>query len=81
MGSSAGVLTLAEESPYRALLVGVTLLCLGFAPTRVYLVPPYVVNGAAVQRRTLARQRQWFWWTATLVLSLLAVPWFAPLLR
>ncbi|MDT4824616.1 hypothetical protein FQZ97_578710 [compost metagenome] len=81
MGNTRGALTLAQVSPYRPVLVGLTLLCLGFALTRLYLVPPYVVNGSAVQRRTLARQRQWFWWTATLVLSLLAVPWFGPLLR
>ncbi|MNT61983.1 MerT mercuric transport protein [compost metagenome] len=81
VGSSAGALTLAQMSPYRPVLAGLTLLCLGFALTRLYLVPPYVVNESVVRRRALARQRQWFWWTAALVLGLLAVPWFAPLLR
>ncbi|MDT4806350.1 Mercuric transport protein MerT [compost metagenome] len=81
VGSGAWALNLAQVSPYRPLLVGLTLLSLGFALTRLYLVPPYVVNGAAVQRRALARQRQWFWWTAALVLCALAAPWLASLLR
>ncbi|MNE27963.1 MerT mercuric transport protein [compost metagenome] len=81
VGSSTWALTLAQVSPYRPVLVGLTLLCLGFALTRLYLVPPYVVNESVVRRRALARQRQWFWWTAALVLGLLAAPWLAPLLR
>ncbi|WP_044871352.1 mercuric transporter MerT family protein [Pseudomonas sp. LFM046] len=80
-GSSAWVLALSKVSPYRPALAGLTLLCLGLALTRLYLVPPCVVNGSAVQRRALVRQRQWFWWTTTLLLVLLAAPWFAPLLR
>jgi mercuric ion transport protein len=81
VSSSAWALSLAQVSPYRPFLVGLTLLALGVALTRLYLVPPYVVKGSAIQQRALVRQRRWFWLTATLVLGLLGLPWFALLLR
>lgn len=81
LGGGAWTLTLATTSPYRPFLVGVTLLCLGFAFSRVYLVPVYAANWSRARWCALVRERRWFWWTATSVLSLLALPWLAPLLR
>ncbi|MCO6057250.1 mercuric transporter MerT family protein [Pseudomonas sp. MOB-449] len=79
LGGGAWALYLPTVSPYRPLLVGGTLLCLGFALNRLYLLPAYAANWSRAQQCALARQRRWFWWTATLVLGLLAAPWLAPL--
>ncbi|MCY1293129.1 MerT mercuric transport protein [compost metagenome] len=82
VGGVAWTITLVTSAgPYRPLLVGLTLLCLGFAYSRVYFVPAYAANWSRAQRRALSRQRRWFWWTASIVLGVVAAPWLALLFR
>ncbi|ENL6833783.1 mercury transporter MerT [Pseudomonas aeruginosa] len=81
LGLAGGAQTLSLVSPYRPLLVGIAVLCLGFALSRVYLVPAYAVNWSPAAKCALKRQRRWFWWIALGVAILLASPWLAPLLR
>ncbi|WP_373877912.1 mercuric transporter MerT family protein [Pseudomonas turukhanskensis] len=77
-GTWVGNLTVME--PYRPFFIGLTLLFLGLAFRKLYLVPQVCAPGTAcADPRTLTRQRLVFWIVAGLLLGLLAVPWFAPL--
>ena len=77
-GAWIGNLTLFE--PYRPLFIGLTLLFLGLAFRRLYLVPQACAPGAScADPQSTKRQRMTFWTVAVLLLGLLAVPWFAPL--
>jgi len=78
-GAWIGNLTAFE--PYRLLFIGLTLLFLGLAFRKLYLMPQTCAPGApCADPRTLKRQRLIFWSIGFLLLGLLAVPWFAPLL-
>lgn len=77
-GSWVGSLTAME--PYRPIFVGLTLLFLGLAFRKLYLVPQVCAPGTpCADPRTLTRQRLTFWIVAVLLFGLLAVPWLAPL--
>jgi mercuric ion transport protein len=77
-GSWVGSLTAME--PYRPFFIGLTLLFLGLAFRRLYLVPPTCTPGAScADPRTRPRQRLMFWFVAMLLAGLIAVPWLAPL--
>lgn len=77
-GSWIGSLT--EMEPFRPYLIGVTLLFLGLAFRKLYLVPqPCAPDSTCASPMALKRQRITFWIVAVLLLGLLAVPWFAPL--
>jgi mercuric ion transport protein len=77
-GSWIGSLTVME--PFRPYLIGLTLLFLGLAFRKLYLVPQPCAPGAICSNpATLKRQRITFWIVAAVLLALLAVPWFAPL--
>jgi mercuric ion transport protein len=77
-GTWLGALTMME--PLRPIFIGLTLLFLGLAFRKLYLVPractPYT---PCADQRTLTRQRLMFWVVTALLLGLLAVPWLAPL--
>jgi len=78
--SGAWIGSLTALEPYRPIFVGLTLLFLGFAFYRLYLVRPACSPAAACANpQTLKRQRLAFWIATALVLGLIAVPWFAPL--
>jgi len=77
-GAWIGSLTALE--PYRPIFIGLTLLFLGFAFYRLYLVRPACSpESGCANPRTLKRQRLVFWIVTVLVLGLVAVPWVAPL--
>ena len=77
-GTWIGNLTAME--PYRPAFIGLTLLFLGLAFRRLYLVQPVCAPGTpCAGPRTVKRQRMTFWIVAALLLTLLAVPWLAPL--
>lgn len=77
-GTWIGSLTAME--PYRPFFVGLTLLFLGLAFRKLYLVPKVCAPGTpCADFRTRQRQRLTFWIVAALLLGLLAVPWLAPL--
>lgn len=77
-GTWVGTLTAME--PYRPILIGLTLLFLGLAFRKLYLVPRLCLPGTpCADPRTIKRQRLIFWIVAVLLLGLLAVPSLARL--
>ena len=64
-----------------ALFIGVTLLFLGLAFRKLYLLPQVCAPGTACgdDPRILRRQRLTFWIVAALLLGLLLVPWVVPM--
>lgn len=77
-GTWVGALTMME--PLRPLFIGLTLLFLGLAFRKLYLVRQVCTPGTpCADPRTLVRQRLVFWIVSVLLLGLLAVPWLAPL--
>ena len=78
--SGAWIGSLTALEPYRAIIIGLTLLFLGFAFHRLYLALSACSLGSpCANPRVLKRQRLTFWIVTWLVLGLVAVPWFAPL--
>lgn len=77
-GTWVGSLTAMQ--PYRPILIGLTLLFLGLAFRRLYLVPQVCAPGTpCADPRTRGRQRLTFWIVTVLIVVLLAVPSLAPL--
>lgn len=77
-GSWVGSLTAME--PYRPIFIGLTLLLLGLAFRKLYLVPQVYMPGTlCVDPSAIKRQWLVFWIVALLLLGLLAVLWLAPL--
>lgn len=77
-GAWIGNLTAFE--PYRPVFIGLTLLFLGLAFRKLYLVPQVCSpDTPCADPQTTKRQRLIFWSVGVLLLGLLAVPWFAPL--
>jgi len=78
--SGAWISTLTTLEPLRPVFIGVTLLFLGLSFRRLYLIPRACVTGTpCANPRTVKRQRLVFWLVTVLLLTLLAVPWAAPL--
>lgn len=78
--SGAWIGNLTALEPYRPLFIGLTLLFLGLAFRKVYLVAQVWTPGTpCADPKTRSRQRLTFWTVAVLVLGLLAVPSLAPL--
>lgn len=76
-GTWIGSLTALE--PYRPIFIGLTLLFLGLAFRRLYVVPQVCTPGTpCADPRSLQRQRLIFWAVAVALLGLLAVPMIAP---
>ena len=78
--SGAWIASLTALEPYRPAFIGLTVLFLGLAFYRLYLVRPACLPGSACANpHSLRHQRLAFWITTILALGLIAVPWFAPL--
>ncbi|MHB8742738.1 MAG: mercuric transporter MerT family protein [Sulfuricaulis sp.] len=78
--SGAWIGGLTAMQPYRPFFIGVTLLSLGLAFRKLYLVAPACApDTACAKPGTLTSQRLTFWSVTVLLLGLLAVPWLAPL--
>lgn len=78
--SGAWISTLTALEPFRPIFIGLTLLFLGLSFRRLYLIPQACAPGTpCADPRTVKRQRLIFWVVTTLLLTLLAVPWVAPL--
>ena len=76
----AWVVYLTRFEPVRPVFIGLTLLFLGLAFRRLYLVPQACEPGqACAEPRVRGRQRALFWTVSALLLGLIAVPWVAPL--
>ena len=79
--SGAWISNLTALEPYRPIFVGLTLLFLGLAFRKIYLVPKACVPGTArADPRTAKRQRITFWSVSILLVALLAAPSIIPLL-
>lgn len=77
-GSWIGSLTAME--PYRPVFIGLTVLYLGLAFRKLYLVPQVCKPGTpCADTRTRQRQHLTFWIVVVLLLILLAIPRLAPL--
>lgn len=68
-------------TPYRPIFIGVTLVFLALAFRKLYLVAPACApDGTCVTPRSLRNQRMVFWTVTVILLTLLAFPWYTPLL-
>ena len=78
--SGAWIGNLTAMEPVRPVFIGLTLLFLGLAFRKLYLVPQVCAPGApCADPRTIKRQRLTFWIVAMLLLGLLALPRLAVL--
>lgn len=76
----AWVANLSALEPLRPLLIGATLVLLGLAFRRLYLVPQACTPGTpCADPATLPRQRAVFWVVTLLLVVLLALPAVLPL--
>jgi len=76
-GTRVGNLTAME--PYRPIFIGLTLLFLGLAFRKLYLMPQvFAPDTPCADPRTIKRQRLTFWMVGILLLGLLPVPSLAP---
>ena len=76
-GAWIGHLTTLE--PYRPIFIGLTILFLGLAFRKLYLVPQSCGEDNCVADRTRRVQRILFWFFVPLSLGLVASPWILPL--
>jgi mercuric ion transport protein len=77
-GTWIGSLTAME--PLRPYFIGLTLLFLGLAFRKLYLMPQPCAPGAACANPAAVKRRRFtFWIVGAMLLVLLAVPWFATL--
>ena len=77
--SGAWIGNLSALEPVRPFFMAVTLIFLGLAFRRLYLVPQVCAPGTpCADPRALPRQRAIFWLVTAALLVLLAVPWLAP---
>jgi mercuric ion transport protein len=76
----AWVSTMTALEPVRPYLMAVTLVFVGLAFRRLYLVPQVCEPGTpCADPRTLKRQRLLFWLVSSMLAALLALPLAAPL--
>lgn len=78
--SGAWIASLSALEPVRPVFIAATLLFLGLAFRRLYLMPQICEPGTpCADPRTLRRQRAVFWLATIALGALLAVPLAAPL--
>ncbi len=78
--SGAWIGNLTALEPFRPFFIGLTLLFLGLAFRKLYLVPQSCAPGTSCAKpRVLKRQRLTFWLVAALLLGLLMVPQIVPM--
>jgi mercuric ion transport protein len=72
---------LSALEPFRPIFIAVTLLFLGLAFRKLYLVSQScAVDAPCAQPANLRKQRRIFWIVSVLVLGLIAFPWYGPYL-
>ncbi len=78
--SGSWISTLTALAPYRPLFIALTLLFLGLAFRKLYLIPQRcAVDTPCAQPAQRRKQRLLFWLVAVAVLAMVAFPWYAPL--
>lgn len=78
-GAWIGNLTALE--PYRPIFIGVTLVFLGLAFRKLYLVPEACKAGKPCANQVTRRNQRIIFWVVTVILAaLIAFPWYGPAL-
>ncbi|ALP54844.1 mercury transporter MerT [Candidatus Tenderia electrophaga] len=78
-GSWIGNLSALE--PYRPIFIGLTLIFLGLAFRKLYLVPQAcAVDAPCARPANLRKQRIAFWVVSVFVLVVISFPWYGPYL-
>ena len=78
--SGSWISNLTVMEPYRPIFIGITLLFLGLAFRKLYLVPQRcAVDTPCAQPANLRKQRIIFWLVTVVVTAMIAFPWYAPL--
>ena len=78
-GAWIGNLTALE--PYRPIFIGVTLVFLGLAFRKLYLVPEACEAGKPCANPVTRRNQRLVFWVVTVILAaLIAFPWYGPAL-
>ncbi len=70
--------TLVAFSPYRPFFIGITLMLLGWAFYKLYVVKPCTEGQACSVPAVRKRQRIIFWVVTVFIVGLIAFPWYAP---
>jgi mercuric ion transport protein len=79
--SGSWISNLTAMEPYRPIFIGITLLFLGLAFRKLYLVPQNcAVDAPCAQPDNLRKQRTIFWLVTAVVAAMVAFPWYAALL-
>jgi mercuric ion transport protein len=79
--SGAWISTLTVLQPYQPIFIGITLLFLGLAFRKLYLVPQVCEPGTSCANPATRRnQRIAFWAVTVFVLGLIGFTWYGPLL-
>ena len=78
--SGAWIGNLTALEPYRPIFIGLTLLFLGLAFRKLYLIPRNCPpENSCAESRVIRRQRLTFWTVTALLMCLLMVPVVVPL--
>jgi len=78
--SGSWISNLTALEPYRPIFIGITLLFLGLAFCKLYLVPQScAVDTPCAQPENLRKQRVLFWLVTAVIALMIAFPWYGPL--
>ncbi len=78
--SGSWISNLTALEPYRPIFIGITLLFLGLAFRKLYLVPQRcAVDTPCTQSANLRKQRIIFWLVTVVVALMVAFPWYGSL--
>ena len=78
--SGSWISNLSALEPYRPIFIGISLLFLGLAFGKLYLIPKNCVfDTPCAQRTNLRKQRIMFWLVAAVVALMVAFPWYGSL--
>lgn len=77
----AWIANLTALDPYRPIFIGVTLVFLGLAFRKLYLVPEACEAGKPCANPVTRRNQRIIFWIVTAILAaLIAFPWYGPAL-
>jgi len=79
--SGTWISSLSALEPVRPLFIGLTLIFLGMAFRKLYLLPQScAVDAPCATSTTLRNQRIVFWVATIAILAIVAFPWYGPIL-
>ena len=77
--SGSWISNLTAMEPYRPIFIGITLIFLGLAFRKLYLIPQScAVDTPCAQPANLRKQRIVFWLITAVITAMIAFPWYAP---